>query len=114
MTRLTKHLNNLTEMLSIADNMTENEMTRREMFADMDIRKHPDGRRRVISIKYVDKSGKLRFIPQATVGGSGKMNNQQWRVRGVTPCDCQGHPEDHVHPVNIFKVVMYNNRIIKN
>lgn len=93
--------------------MTDDKMTRSEMLADMDIRKHPDGRRRVISIKYVDNSGKLRFIPQATVGGAGRMNNKQWRVRGVTPCDCVAHPIDHVRPVNIFRVLLYNNRKIE-
>nr|DAQ33608.1 MAG TPA: hypothetical protein [Caudoviricetes sp.] len=87
-------------------------MTRREMLDDMDVRCHPDGRRRVISIKYVDKQGRLRFIPQGTVGGAGKMNNKQFRLRGVTPCDCKGHAEDHVHPVNIHHVIMYNNRFI--
>ncbi len=92
--------------------MDSKTMTRREMLADMDIRCHPDGRRRVISIKYVDKAGKLRYIPQGTVGGAGRMNNKQWHVRGITPCDCKGHPEDHVHPVNIYNIIMYNNRNI--
>ncbi len=91
------------------DNKT---MTRREMLADMDIRTHPDGRRRIVSVKFVDKEGKLRFFPQATVGGAGRMNNQQWRVRGFQPCDCKANPEGHVYPVSIFKIIKYNNRDI--
>lgn len=87
-------------------------MTRREMLADMDIRTLPDGQRRVVSVKYIDKTGKLRFFPQATVGGAGRMNNQQWRVRGFTPCDCKGNAEDHVHPVGIYNIIMYNGRKI--
>ncbi len=95
--------------------MAEKEIvTRREMLADMDVRTWPDGRRRVVSVKYVEQGGKLRFFPQCTVGGAGRMNNKQWRVRGFTPCDCKGNPEDHVHPVRIFNIVEYNGRRVFN
>lgn len=105
----------LTILLTIRlNNMVKKTITRSEMLADMDIRKLPDGRRRVLAVKYVEKGGKLRYFPQCTVGGAGKMNNKEWRVRGITPCDCKGQPEDHVHPVRIFNIVEYNGRKVWN
>lgn len=94
--------------------MEKQPITRREMLADMDIRTYPDGRRRVVSVKYVQSDGKIRFFPQATVGGAGKMDNKKWRVRGFTPCDCKGQPEDHVHPVPIFNIIEYNGHKVFN
>ena len=94
--------------------MDKKTITRSEMLADMDIRTLPDGRRRVVSVKYVEQGGKLRFFPQCTIGGAGRMDNKKWRVRGITPCDCKGQPEDHVHPVRIFNVVEYNGRKVFN
>lgn len=96
------------------DKVKNEKISRKEMLADMDVRTWPDGRRRVVSVKYVEQGGKLRFFPQCTVGGAGRMNNKQWRVRGFTPCDCKGQPEDHVHPVRIFNIVEYNGRRVWN
>ena len=94
--------------------MEKQRITRSEMLADMDIRTLPDGRSRVVAVKYVEPGGKLRFFPQCTIGGAGRMDNKKWRVRGVTPCDCTGQPEDHVHPVRIFNVVEYNGKVVYN
>lgn len=94
--------------------MEKKTISRREMLADMDIRTYPDGRRRIVSVKYVQGDGKIRFFPQATVGGAGRMNNKKFRVRGFTPCDCKGQPEDHVHPVSIFNIIEYNGKTVKN
>lgn len=94
--------------------MEKKTITRKEMLADMDIRTYPDGRRRIVSVKFVQADGKLRFFPQATVGGAGKMDNKKFRVRGFTPCDCKGNPEDHVHPVCIFNIIEYNGKVVYN
>ena len=77
------------------------------MLKEMDIRWLPNGRRNIYSIKFVDKSGKVRFIPQAYTRGL-PYNVKDARQRGVQPCDCQGNPEGHVYPVGIDAILMYN------
>ena len=42
--------------------------------ADMDIRTDERGRRRIFSIKFVSKEGKVYFMPQAYACGAGRMN----------------------------------------
>ena len=42
--------------------------------ADMDIRTDERGRRRIFSIKFVSKEGRVYFIPQAYACGAGRMN----------------------------------------
>ena len=58
--------------------------------ADMDIRRDERGNRRVFSIKFVSKEGKVYFIPQAYA------------------CDCKGNPEGHPYPVDIDLILEYN------
>jgi hypothetical protein len=77
------------------------------MLKEMDIRFLPNGNRNVFSIKFVDKSGKLRFIPQAYARGL-PYNVKKARQRGIQPCDCKGHPEGHLYPVGIDSIIMYN------
>lgn len=85
------------------------------MLNELDIRTHPNGKRRIFSIKFVTKEGKLIFVPQAYACGAGKMNNKQFRVRGIQPCDCQGNPESHVYPVRIFNIIQYNSmKVVPN
>lgn len=79
------------------------------MLADMDIRFLPDGKRRIFSVKFVTKAGKLYFIPQCYCCGSGKMDMKGYRLRGIQPCDCKGTPEGHIYPVNIDNILEYNN-----
>ncbi|GAB6122286.1 hypothetical protein [Dysgonomonas termitidis] len=78
------------------------------MLKELDIRWLPNGKRNIFSIKYVDKSGKLRYIPQAYVRGL-PYNVQDARQRGIQPCDCEGNAEGHVYPAGIDMIVMYNN-----
>lgn len=75
---------------------------------ELDIRTNPDGTKRIFSIKFVTAKGKLIFVPQAYACGAGKMNNKQYRVRGIQPCDCSGNPESHVYPVRIDNIISYN------
>lgn len=85
----------------------------RELVDALDIRTEPTGRKKIRSIKFVEKSGKLRFIPQCYIVGPGKMNAKIHRMRGVQPCSCDGSPEGHIIAVNIRKIVAFNNREVK-
>ena len=88
---------------------------RKTMLNELDIRTNPNGSRRIFSIKFVTKAGKLIFVPQAFACGAGKMDNKQFRVRGIQPCDCKGNPESHVYPVRIFNIIQYNSmRVVSN
>ena len=65
--------------------------------ADMDIRTDERGRRRIFSIKFVSKEGKVYFMPQAYACGAGRMNMKEYQLRaalrlqrksGRTPLPC--------------------------
>lgn len=88
----------------------EDKIYRRIMLDVMDVRRKPDGKVAIHSIKFVDKSGKLRFFPQCFVCGAGRMDNKRYRVRGVQPCDCKGNAEGHVYPVNIYSIVWFDKK----
>lgn len=94
------HLNN---MATIRRNL---------VLADMDIRTDSMGKRRIFSIKFVSKEGKVYFFPQAYACGAGKMNNKEYQLRGVQPCDCKGNPEGHPYPVDIDLILEYNKRAV--
>lgn len=83
---------------------------RNQVLDELDIRTLPDGRKRIFSIKFVTKEGKLIFLPQAYACGAGKMNNKQFRMRGIQPCDCKGNPEYHPYPVCIDNILQYNGK----
>lgn len=85
-------------------------ITRQEVLDDLDIRTKPDGRKRIFSMKFIDKSGKIRFVPQAFSCGAGRMNMKLFRVRGIHPCDCKGNPEGHIVPVEIYSIIQYNGK----
>lgn len=89
--------------------MKTTEIRRNLMLADMDIRTDELGHRRIFSIKFVTKEGKLYFIPQAYVCGAGRMNMKEFQLRGIQPCDCKANPEGHVYPVDIDNILEYNN-----
>ncbi len=89
--------------------MDKKTIRRNLMLADMDIRTDERGRRRIFSIKFVSKAGKLYFIPQAYACGAGRgVNMKEWRLRGIQPCDCKGQPEGHPYPVDIDLIMEYN------
>lgn len=83
---------------------------RRQVLDELDVRTHPDGRKRIFSIKFVTAEGKLIYFPKAYACGAGRMNNKVFRVRGVQACDCLGNPEPgiHVYPVKIYNIIQYN------
>lgn len=78
------------------------------MLRIMDVRFKRNGVPFVFAVKFVQVDGKLRFFPQCTVSGAGQFNSQDARMRGLTPCDCQGHPEDHTHAVRIDNIIEFN------
>ena len=85
----------------------------REMIDLLDVRTHPNGKKVIHSIKYVDKSGKLRFIPQCYVCGAGRMDNKLYRMRGIQPCCSSGNPEGHILPVRIRSIVYFNHKEVE-
>ena len=76
---------------------------------EMDIRWWPDGSRNVFSVKFVTKTGEIRYFPHAYSSGAGRMNNRLHRVKGIVPCDSHGNAIGHPYPVNIDALLMYNN-----
>ena len=91
-------------------------ITRRQMLDMLDIRRTPDGKPIVYSCKFVEANGKLRFLPQCIVCGSGRMDMKQNRVRGLQPCDCKGVPDPgtHVYPVRIDNILEFNGHSIES
>lgn len=53
--------------------------------ADMDIRTDERGRRRIFSIKFVSKEGKVYFMPQAYACGAGRMNMKEYQPGACSP-----------------------------
>lgn len=88
--------------------MSKKVITRRNMLHMMDVRFKPNGIPMVYSAKFVQVDGKLRYFPQCTVSGAGKFNSSENRMRGLTPCDCAGNPEDHTHAVRIDNIIEFN------
>jgi hypothetical protein len=64
------------------------------MLGEMDIRFLPDGKRHIHSVKFADKSGKIRFIPQCYTRGL-HYDVKDARQRGIQPCNCTGESEGH-------------------
>lgn len=81
------------------------------MLKMMDIRWLEFDKRNIISIKFVDNSGKLRYIPQAYVCGL-PWNVAKNRQRGIQPCDCKGNKEGHVYPVGIDYIIEFNHMTV--
>ena len=82
------------------------------MLADLDIREDRYGNKRLFSVKFCTKDGKLYFVPQAFATGCKGMDMKRLRYRGVQPCDCKGHPEGHVIPVKITNIMEYNGNVV--
>lgn len=78
------------------------------MLEIMSIRETPSGTKNIFSIKFVDKKGVLRFFPNAIATGAGKMDNYEYRLRGIQPTCPSGNPEGHVYPVGIDRIVEFN------
>ena len=75
------------------------EIPARVMLDDMDVR-------------YDHLQGKLYYIPKAYAQGAGKMNNKQFRMRGIQPCCASGNPEGHAIAVRITNIIEYNGKAV--
>lgn len=84
------------------------EIPARVMLADMDVRYDRYGKRRTFSLKFVSLAGKLYYLPNAYAQGAGKMNNKEYRMRGIQPCCPSGNPEGHAYAVKITNILEYN------
>lgn len=91
---------------------TKKTMYASTMLADLDIRTDRLGRRRIFSIKFTTKDGRLYFLPTAYATGCKGIDMKQHRFRGIQPCDCRGNPELHVYPVKITNIIEYNSHLI--
>ena len=91
---------------------TMNEIPAQVMLDDMDVRYDRYGKRRYFSIKFVSQTGKLYYVPKAFAQGAGKMNNKQFRMRGIQPCCESGNPEGHAYAVRITNIIEYNGKMV--
>ena len=80
---------------------------RNMVLKEFDIKWLPNGRRRLFSIKFVDKKGQVRFFPIACCRGL-RYDMSEHRQRAIQPCDEKGEPIDHVYPVGIDAITQYN------
>lgn len=77
------------------------------MLKQMDIKWLPNEKKVLFSIKFIEKSGKLLFFPFACSRGL-RYNMAEARQRGIQPCDEKGNTIDHVYPVGIDAIILYN------
>lgn len=79
----------------------------------LDVRTTRSGKKVIHSIKFVDKKGKLRFLPQCFVCGAGRMDNKVYRMRGFQPCDCSANPEGHIIAVRIRSIIYFDKKEVE-
>lgn len=96
------------QVKSVAMPSQPNEIPAQMMLDDLDVRYDRWGKRRIFSIKFVSLTGKLYYLPNAYAQGAGKMNNKQYRMRGIQPCCVSGNPEGHAYAVRITNIIEYN------
>lgn len=77
------------------------------MLKELDIKWLPNGKRRIFSIKFVSSSGNLHYFPMVYACGL-RHNMKDARQRAVCPCDERGNYTDHIYPVGIDRILMYN------
>ena len=76
------------------------------MIAKIDERYDRYGKKIIHSIKFITKTGKLHYFPQVFFQGAGRnINNKEYRLRGVQPCDCKANPEGHPFSVKLTNIL---------
>lgn len=83
------------------------QIRRNLMLKEMDVKWLPNGKRNTFSIKFVTKSGNIHFFKSAFMTGL-PYNVKEFRQRGIQPCNEQQEPIDHVYPVGIDAILMFN------
>ena len=79
------------------------------VLAEMDESFLPNGRKKVFSIRFVEKSGKLTYLPFAISVGL-KANMRANDLKAVQPVDKNGNmlENGHVYPIWIHAIVEFN------
>ena len=78
------------------------------MLRQMDIRRKENGDRILFSMKFVTQNGELHYFPFCYVCGL-PWDVKSSRMRGIQPCDRFGNAIDHVYPVGIDNITLFNN-----
>jgi len=78
-----------------------------EVLGEMDEKTTPNGKKKVFSIKFVQKDGTVRFFNRAVNCGL-KINMKEQAMRGILPVDSNIKPIDHPHPVKIWSIIEFN------
>ena len=84
-----------------------------EVIGELDV-KIRDGKRNVFSIAFViESTGELRFFKRAIATGLRHINLKSRAMRGIMPVNINGNGVDHRTPCNIYGIVIFNGKIVK-
>lgn len=80
-----------------------------EVLAEIDERMLPNGKRKVFSIKFCEKNGKLTYLPYCIAVGL-KFNMMATDMKAVQPTNADGEPlaNAHIYPVWIHSIWEFN------
>jgi len=80
---------------------------RNYVLREYDIRRTPQGKQVIFSIRFVKINGESVFLPRAVACGL-PYNLSENRMRGVVAVDPQGDKIGHPYPVNIDLITEWN------
>ena len=83
------------------------------VLADWDEKELPDKSIKTFSVKFVDKSGKVRYIKRGRKIGL-RFSMKDNDMKAVQPVDRHGNDIGHVYPVWIHAIQYYSGNIIYN
>ena len=84
---------------------------RHEVLTDMELHEENQGKKHIVSIRVVNKSGEVVYLPYAFSSGL-KADMKKSRLRGATPCSPTGIPTGHVLPISIDNILEYNHKTV--
>lgn len=84
---------------------------RHEALSDMEIHEDNQGKKHIFSIRFVNQSGEVVYLPYAFSSGL-KADMKKSRLRGATPCSPTGIPTGHVLPICIDNILEYNHKTV--
>lgn len=93
----------------MATEQTVKIIRRIEVLREYDIKESPSGKQMFFSIKFINKSGELVFLPRAIAVGL-PWNVSGNRQRGVMPVDIKGEKIGHIYPVRIDNIIEWNSK----
>lgn len=83
-----------------------------QVLAELDMNMDPMGKQKTFSIRFIDRSGRSVFIYRGVKTGL-KMNMKLHAMRGVKPVDSNLNGISHIHPVWIWAITGYNDKIVR-